>query len=69
MVTGAPLGLGLPRGKPELLWGLKQRQMGWGEALTTSPCSHRSTWGARKAVWGKQGPGSCARGVLFPSSC
>lgn len=61
MARGEPGdGLGLPNGRPRLLWGLKQRQTGWREALGTSPGAlvrTQALGGLRKAGWRKQGPG------------
>lgn len=66
MVRGGPLGLGLPRGRPELLWGLKQRQMRWGEALGTSPCSLKHRGQLEKLCGGSRAPAPIPVGFCFP---
>ena len=51
--------LGLLNGRPKLLWGLKQRQTGWREALDTSPGAlvrTRAPWGLEELPGGSRVP-------------
>lgn len=64
MVRGAPIGLGLPRGRPELLWGLRQGQMRW-ERHLAHPLVHREALGGLEKLCG----GSSALALAFLGFC